>query len=85
MTGRRADIDDLLLQYINGGQANIEFKNLGEFETEFVNILGYESGAKVYLIYCMEKPKVENPALLSLLVSLNSVTARKKYTRIMLR
>jgi hypothetical protein len=37
--------------YINGSQANFEFKNLGEFETEFVNILGYESGAKMCLIY----------------------------------
>jgi hypothetical protein len=34
-------------RYINDGQSNFEFEYLSEFKTEFVNILGYESGAKV--------------------------------------
>jgi hypothetical protein len=29
------------------GQSNFEFEYLGEFETEFENILGYKSGAQV--------------------------------------
>jgi hypothetical protein len=29
------------------GQSNFEFEYLGEFVTEFKNILGYESGAQV--------------------------------------
>jgi hypothetical protein len=33
--------------YINSGQSNFEFEYLGEFETEFENILGYKSGAQV--------------------------------------
>jgi hypothetical protein len=34
-------------RYINSGQSNFEFEYLGEFETEFENILGYKSGAQV--------------------------------------
>jgi hypothetical protein len=34
-------------RYINGGQSNFEFEYLGEFETEFENVLGYKSGAQV--------------------------------------
>jgi hypothetical protein len=33
-----------------GGQSNFEFEYLGEFITEFENILGYESGAQMGLI-----------------------------------
>jgi hypothetical protein len=32
---------------VNDGQSNFEFEYMGEFETEFVYILGYESEAKV--------------------------------------
>ncbi len=35
--------------YINSGQSNFEYKYLGEFENEFKNILGHESGAQVCL------------------------------------
>ncbi len=31
----------------NSGQSNFEFEFLGEFENEFKNVLGYESGALV--------------------------------------
>jgi hypothetical protein len=31
----------------NCGQSNFEFENLGELETEFVNILGEEKGAQM--------------------------------------
>jgi hypothetical protein len=34
-------------RYINSGQSNFEYEYLGEFETEFKNILGHESGAQV--------------------------------------
>ncbi len=34
-------------RYINSGQSNFEYEYLGEFETEFKNILGHESGAPV--------------------------------------
>ncbi len=37
----------LSLYYIYCGQSNFEFEYLGEFETEFENILGYKSGAQV--------------------------------------
>jgi hypothetical protein len=38
------------LYYVYSGQSNFEFKNLGEFVTEFENILGYESEAQIGLI-----------------------------------
>jgi hypothetical protein len=38
-------------RYINSGQSNFKFEYLGEFETEFENILGHESGAQVGSIY----------------------------------
>jgi hypothetical protein len=38
-------------RYINSGQSNFKFKYLGEFETEFENILGHESGGQVVLIH----------------------------------
>jgi hypothetical protein len=34
-------------RYINSGQSNFKFEYLGEFDTEFKNILGHESGAQV--------------------------------------
>ncbi len=34
-------------RYINSGQSNFEYEYIGEFETEFKNILGHESGAQV--------------------------------------
>ncbi len=34
-------------RYINSGQSNFEYEYLSEFETEFKNILGHESGAQV--------------------------------------
>jgi hypothetical protein len=34
-------------RYINSSQSNFEFEYLGEFETEFENILEYKSGAQV--------------------------------------
>ncbi len=34
-------------RYINSGQSNFEYEYLGEFETEFKNILEHESGAQV--------------------------------------
>jgi hypothetical protein len=37
--------------YINSGQSNLKFEYLGEFETEFENILGHESGAQVGSIH----------------------------------
>jgi hypothetical protein len=36
--------------YVNSVESNFEFKYLGEFETNFNNILGHESWAKVGLI-----------------------------------
>jgi hypothetical protein len=36
-------------RYINSGQSNFEYEYLGEFKTEFKNILGHESGAQVCL------------------------------------
>jgi hypothetical protein len=33
--------------YINSGQSNFEYEYLGEFENQFKNILGHESGAQV--------------------------------------
>jgi hypothetical protein len=36
-------------RYINSGQSNFEYEYLGEFETEFKNIPGHESGAQVCL------------------------------------
>ncbi len=33
--------------YVYCGQSNFEFEYLGEFETEFENILGFKSGAQV--------------------------------------
>ncbi len=39
---------DLPLYYMYSGQSNFKFEYLGEFVTEFKNILGYESGAQVY-------------------------------------
>ena len=42
---------DSPLYYTAESQAvNFKFEYLGEFETEFENILGYESGAKVGVI-----------------------------------
>jgi hypothetical protein len=38
-------------RYINSGQSNLKFEYLGEFETEFDNILGHESGAQVGSIH----------------------------------
>ncbi len=34
-------------RYINSGQSNFKYEYLGEFKTEFKNILGHESGAQV--------------------------------------
>ncbi len=34
-------------RYINSGQSNFKYEYLGEFETEFKNILGHDSGAQV--------------------------------------
>ncbi len=34
-------------RYINSGQSNFEYEYLPEFETEFKNVLGHESGAQV--------------------------------------
>jgi hypothetical protein len=34
-------------RYINSGQSNFKFEYLSEFQTEFKNILGHESGAQV--------------------------------------
>jgi hypothetical protein len=36
-----------LAAIIYSGQSNFEYEYFGEFETEFENILGYESGAQV--------------------------------------
>jgi hypothetical protein len=36
-----------LAAIIYSGQSNFEYEYLGEFETEFENILGYESGDQV--------------------------------------
>jgi hypothetical protein len=52
-------------RYINSGQSNFKFKYLGEFKTEFENILGYESGAQVGSIH-EKKPDAKNLMLLSL-------------------
>jgi hypothetical protein len=41
---------DLPLYILYGGQSNFEFEYLGEFVTEFENILGYESEAQKGLI-----------------------------------
>jgi hypothetical protein len=41
---------DLPLYYIAGGQSNFEFEYLGEFITEFENILGYKPEAQMGLI-----------------------------------
>jgi hypothetical protein len=38
-------------RYIKSGQSNFEFEYLGEFGTEFENILVYETGAQVGSIY----------------------------------
>jgi hypothetical protein len=38
-------------RYINSSQSNFKFEYLGEFKTEFENILGHESGAQVGLIH----------------------------------
>ncbi len=46
------------------GQSNFEFEYLGEFVTELENILGYESGAQVFIWW--KKAEVENLVLLSL-------------------
>jgi hypothetical protein len=51
-------------RYINIGQSNFKFEYLGEFETEFENILGHESGAQVGSIH--KKTEVKNLVLLSL-------------------
>jgi hypothetical protein len=34
-------------RYINSGQSNFEYEYLGEFKTEFKNILGHELEAQV--------------------------------------
>jgi hypothetical protein len=33
-------------RYINSGQSNLKFEYLGEYETEFENILGHKSGGQ---------------------------------------
>jgi hypothetical protein len=38
-------------RYINSGQSNFKFEDLGEFETKFENILGHESRAQVGSIH----------------------------------
>jgi hypothetical protein len=38
-------------RYINSGQSNFKSEYLGEFETEFENILGHESGAQMGSIH----------------------------------
>ncbi len=45
------------------GQSNFKYEYLGEFVTEFENILGYESGEQVDSI---DIPEVKNLVLLSL-------------------
>jgi hypothetical protein len=44
-------------RYINSGQSNFEYEYLGEYETEFKNILGHESGAQVQYVRLMEKSR----------------------------
>ncbi len=38
-------------RYINSGQSKFKFEYLGEFETEFENILRHESGVQVGSIH----------------------------------
>ncbi len=38
-------------RYINSGQSNFKFEYLGEFETEFENVLRHESGVQVGSIH----------------------------------
>ncbi len=38
-------------RYINSGQSNLKLEYLDEYETEFENILGHESGAQVGSIH----------------------------------
>ncbi len=37
-------------EWVDSGQSNFKFEYLGEFETEFENILGHESEGQVVLI-----------------------------------
>jgi hypothetical protein len=46
-------------------QSNFKFEYLGEFETDFENVLGHESGALVGSID-KKNPDVENLVLLSI-------------------
>jgi hypothetical protein len=54
-----------LAAILHSGQSNFKFEYLGEFVTEFENILGYESGAQMGLID-EKKSEVENLVPLSL-------------------
>jgi hypothetical protein len=40
-----------ICRYINSGQSNFKFEYLGEFESEFENILEHESGGQVVTIH----------------------------------
>jgi hypothetical protein len=51
-------------RYNNSGQSNFKFEYLGEFETEFENILGHESGAQG--VQFMKKTRGKSLVLLSL-------------------
>jgi hypothetical protein len=67
-----------LAAILYGGQSNFEFEYLGEFVTEFENILSYESGTQMGL-NDEKKSEVENLVLLSLKVTLLTVPEKRKY------
>jgi hypothetical protein len=46
-----------------GSQSNSEFEFLSEFEIEFKNILGYESGAQMGLIMKKTRGKKSRPTV----------------------
>ncbi len=63
--------------HINSSQSNFEFKYLGEFKTEFKNLLGYKSGTQVVLIH--EKTRVKSNCATKRQNTKCQITKHRKY------